>query len=194
MSFNPKTNYETVKCFSCGWHGDIFDAAAEIESLPKNGPEWVVETLPALAEKLGIPFSPGELSPGDKERLNLYRLAQDISDILAAQLTDQNEYLVERNWIQSDAIVGSINPNALISLLVAKGWDAGYINTCSFIRTRTMEFFGEDKVTFAIKNHRGKTLGFICRNSDQSGLPKYVNSPESSIYKKNQALLGMEIA
>ena len=51
MSFNPKTNYETVKCFSCGWHGDIFDAAAEIESLPKNGPEWVVETLPALAEK-----------------------------------------------------------------------------------------------------------------------------------------------
>ena len=194
MHFNPKTNYETVKCFSCGWHGDIFDAAAEIESLPKSGPEWVTETLPALAERLGIPYSPGELSPGDKERLNLYRLAQDISDILAVQLTDQNEYLLERNWIQSDAIVGSINPDALISLLVAKGWDAGYINTCSFIRTRTMEFFGEDKVTFAIKNHRGKTLGFICRNSDESGLPKYVNSPESSIYKKNQALLGMEIA
>ena len=50
MHFNPKTNYETVKCFSCGWHGDIFDAAAEIESLPKSGPEWVTETLPALAE------------------------------------------------------------------------------------------------------------------------------------------------
>ena len=67
---------------------------SEIESLPKNGPEWVVETfLPA--EKLGLLFS-RELSPADKERLNLYRLAQD-SDILAAQLTDQNEYLVERN-------------------------------------------------------------------------------------------------
>ena len=34
MNFNPKTNDETVKCFSCGWHGDIFAAAAVLEGLP----------------------------------------------------------------------------------------------------------------------------------------------------------------
>ena len=64
----------------------------------------------------------------------------------------------------------------------------------ALLELRTMEFFGEDKVTFAIKNHRGKLLVLFVETQDESGLPKYVNSPETSIYKKNQALLGMEVA
>ena len=196
MCLNPKTDNETVKCFSCGFHGDIFTCANELEGLPLNGPEWLTVTIPTLCDKLKINYSPGTLSVVDKERISLYKLAQDISDILASQKSKDNDYLVERNWIQSFLPLGTIDPDELIAKLVASGWDASFINTSSFIRTRYMSFFGKDKVTFAIKDHCKRTVGFICRNLNfqEEGIPKYVNTPETSIYKKNQSLMGIDVA
>ena len=48
MHFNPKSNDETVKCFACGWSGDIFAAASIIDNLPSSGPEWITQTIPKL--------------------------------------------------------------------------------------------------------------------------------------------------
>lgn len=196
MSLNPKTDNETVKCFSCGFHGDIFTSAEHFDQLPLNGPEWLTYTVPTLCEKLGINYSPGSLSEADKERIALYKLAQDISDILANQKNSDNDYLVERNWLQASIPLGTIDPDALIAKLVEKGWDSTFINSSCFIKTRYMSFFGNNKVTFAIKDHCKRTVGFICRNLKfkEEGLPKYVNTPETKIYKKNQALMGIDVA
>lgn len=196
MSLNPKTGSETVKCFSCGYHGDIFTVANHFDNLPTNGPEWLKITIPTLCEKLDINYSPGTLTALDKERIQLYKLAQDISDILASQKSKDNDYLLERNWIQPYVPLGTIDPDTLIALLVSRGWDAAFINSSSFIRTRYMSFFGEDKVTFAIKDHCKRTVGFICRNLNfqENGIPKYVNTPETAIYKKNQSLMGIDVA
>ena len=196
MHVNPKTGNETVKCFSCGYHGDIFTAAETFDSLPTNGHEWLTVTVPTLCDALNIEYSIGNLTQVDKERIALYKLAQDISDILASQKSKENPYLVERNWIQNLIPVGTIDPDELIARLVERGWDSAFINTSSFIKTRYMSFFGEDKVTFAIKDHCKRTVGFICRNLNfkEDNLPKYVNTPESSIYKKNQALMGIDVA
>ena len=196
MSLNPKTSNETVKCFSCGFHGDIFTVAEHFDGLPTNGPEWLTVTIPTLCERLDINYSPGTLSVVDKERIALYKLAQDISDVLASQRSKDNDYLVERNWIQGYLPVGTIDSDVLIAKLVQRGWDSAFINSSSFIKTRYVSYFAEDKVTFAIKDHCKRTVGFICRNLNyqESGLPKYVNTPETSIYKKNQALMGIDIA
>lgn len=196
MAVNPKTGGETVKCFSCGYHGDIFTVAEHFDNLPTNGPEWLKLTIPELCDKLEINYSPGTLTALDKERISLYKLAQDISDILASQKSKDNEYLLERNWIQPFLPLGTIDPDTLIAKLVSRGWDAAFINSSSFIRTRYMSFFGEDKITFAIKDHCKRTVGFICRNLNyqEDNIPKYVNTPETSIYKKNQALMGIDVA
>lgn len=196
MAINPKTGGETVKCFSCGYHGDIFTVAEHFDALPTNGPEWLKVSIPTLCEKLDINYSPGTLTAIDKERISLYKLAQDISDILASQKSKDNEYLLERNWIQPFLPLGTIDPDSLIAKLVSKGWDAAFINSSSFIKTRYMSFFGEDKITFAIKDHCKRTVGFICRNLNyqKDNIPKYVNTPETSIYKKNQALMGIDVA
>ena len=196
MSLNPKTDNETVKCFSCGFHGDIFTVAEHFDNLPTSGTEWLTVTIPSLCEELNIDYSPGALTQVDKERIALYKLAQDISDILASQKSKDNDYLVERNWIQNHLPVGTIDPDELIAKLVSQGWDSSFINTSSFIKTRYMSFFGKDKVTFAIKDHCKRTVGFICRNLnfEEQSIPKYVNSPESSIYKKNKTLMGIDVA
>lgn len=196
MHLNPKTNDETVKCFSCGFYGDIFVVANYFDNLPTSGPEWLTQTIPTLCEELGIPYSLGEISFKDRQRIKLYKLAQEISDILASQYSNEIDYIVERNWVQPFASIGTIDSNELIELLIRRGWDSEFINESNLIRTRFQSFFGNDKITFAIKDHCKRTVGFICRNINyqDTGTPKYVNTPETQIYKKNQALLGIDVA
>jgi len=196
MHINPKAGNEAVKCFGCGFHGDIFTVANHFDNLPTNGPEWLFVTLPQLAATLGIEYSPGTLTAEDRERINLYKIAQDISDILASLSLQDNEYIVERNWLQRSVPIGSIDQTVLINKLIERGWSAEYINSTNLIKTRYINYFGEDKVTFPIKDHVKRTLGFICRNigHEEKQLPKYINTPESLIYKKNQALMGLDVA
>ena len=198
MSLNPRTSNETVKCFSCEFHGDIFTCAAHFDNLPTNGSEWLTLTIPTLCDTLDISYSPGVLSSEDRERVKLYKLTQSISDILGNLKATDNEYLVERNWIQNFTTVGTLDKENLMSQLVARGWDSDYINGTNLISTRYVDFFGSDKVTFTIKDHCKRTVGFVCRNSnyelEENDAPKYVNSPESNIYKKNKALMGIDVA
>ena len=58
MHVNPKTSNETVKCFSCGFHGDIFTVANHFDNLPTNGAEWLKVTIPELCDTLNIDYSP----------------------------------------------------------------------------------------------------------------------------------------
>ena len=196
MGLNPRTNNETVKCFSCGFSGDIFTCAEYFDQLPLSGPEWLTITIPTLCDILDIPYSPGVLSEEDKERIKLFKLAQDISDVLAGLNPKDNDYMTERNWVQSLTPVGSLDKDVLIAQLIEKGWDSSYISSTNLISTRWVDYFANNKITFAIKDHCKRTVGFICRNQnfEQDNIPKYTNSPESAIYKKNKALMGIDIA
>jgi DNA primase catalytic core len=192
MAFNPKTNDETAHCFSCGATLDIFSAASQIESLPASGPGWIHDTIPALADLLKIPVQLGETSSADKQRHALYRLAQDIADILADTTANQN-YVDERGWRTDLLPIGSVDENDLMSTLIAKGWDSTELISSMMVRTQSHSFFGTDKVTFTIKDHRGRPIGFQSRNLNSSG-PKYINTFETAIYHKSSALLGLDIA
>ena len=197
MHLNPKAHNEAVKCFSCGYYGDIFTVANTLDQLPLNGPEWLTYTLPKLCEDLSINYSPGELTADQKLRLATFKLAQNISDILSSQYSKSIDYLVERNWIQPFSSVGQIDPDVLTQKLIRDyGWDSAFIANSGLVKTRYSSCFGNDKITFAIKDHAKRTIGFICRNINykEQNIPKYVNTQETSIYKKSQALLGIDVA
>lgn len=193
MNFNPKTNNETVKCFSCGWHGDIFAAASVLEGLPSSGAEWLRVTIPSLCKTLDIDVKLGEPSIADKEKAKLRKLLQDTKDILSINTT-VNEYLVERNW-QQDLMPGySIDEDVLISKLVEKGWSAEDIVASGAIKTRYMSLFSEQNITFVVDDMYGKPIGFVTRPVNPNGRAKYINSPDSSLYSKSEALLGIYVA
>tara|TARA_Y100001970_G_scaffold291695_2_gene429876 strand:- start:2539 stop:5058 length:2520 start_codon:yes stop_codon:yes gene_type:complete len=196
MYFNPKTNDETVKCFSCGWTGDIFACASKIENLPESGPEWLSETIPHLCEQLNIPVKLGEPSIEDKEKARLYKMLQDITDIGLSSEHSENvsEYIKERAWEQEHLNIISVNDDELIAKLVEKGWNANEINRSLLIRTKHSSFFGNNKITFVIKDHRGRPIGFVTRDIATNTTAKYINTPESSVYSKSKTLLGLDIA
>ena len=194
MHFNPKNNDETLKCFSCDWSGDIFAAAAHLENLPSSGPEWITKTIPKLCDDLDIQVKLGDPSPADKERMKQYKLCQDIYDILAAADDLNKDYLDQRNWIQTDILIGSISEEELKSQLLTLGWSDTDIIRSLLVKTRNFNFFGEDRVTFAVKDSLNRPIGFITRPIEPIAKMKYMNSPESSIYDKSKSLLGIEIA
>lgn len=190
MKYNPKTGNETVHCFGCGATHDIFSAAAVLEGLPANGPEWITNTLPALAEKLGVEVSYGEPSAFESERLKYFKLAADIASILAEN--PATEYVRKRGWSTDYLTVGTIELEALKQELFEQGWSYEDILSTKLVEYQYTTVFGADKVTFVIKDHRGRPCGFVSRNLN--GEPKYINSHESPIYNKSNTLLGIDTA
>ncbi len=194
MHFNPKSNDETVKCFSCGWSGDIFAAAAHLENLPSSGPEWVTETIPKLCEDLEIQVKLGQPTSMDKEKMKHYKLCQDIFDILSDSTEGAKEYVKRRNWIQEEVLIGSISEEKLKSNLFSMGWSEIDVLRSLLVSTRNFSFFNEDRITFAIKDHLNRPIGFITRPINPTNKAKYINSPESIVYDKSKTLLGIDTA
>lgn len=193
MSFNPKTGNTSVHCFGCGITHDIFSAVSHFENLPSVGSEWVTTTLPTLAERFGLQIKGGEISPGEKERSKLYKLMSDVANILAVSSSEPvQDYLQSRGWSDEKLIVGQINQSDLTTKLTELGWDLTSIYSHLLIGARN-PLFGDDRITFAIKDYRGRVIGFISRNLGTEGA-KYVNSPESLIYEKRKALFGLDTA
>ena len=198
MYFNHKNNNETVKCFSCGWSGDIFAAAEHIEGMPSSGPEWVATTIPHLAKMFDIPVNLGEPSVHDKERAGLLRLCQNIVDVGGSEKLDEDsdswKYIAKRGWNQEELQLISVDEDQLMSRLVELGWSASDLNKSLLIRTKYNSYFGEKKITFVIKDHRGRPIGFISRDITDTSAAKYVNTPENAIYEKSKVLLGLDTA
>lgn len=48
-----------------------------------------------------------------------------------------------------------------------------------------------DRVIFPIKDHKGRVVGFAGRTLDKDAQPKYINSPESVVFKKQHILYGL---
>lgn len=193
MAFNPKSNNTVVHCFGCGTTQDIFGAAAHFEDLPSTGSEWITQTLPCLAERFGLLIKLGEQSLADKERTKLYKLMSDIANILAGTKTKVLEdYLLKRSWSDEKLIIGNISQQDLITKLSVTGWEATTLYSTLLINAKN-PIFADDRITFVIKDYRGRPIGFVARNLSNEGA-KYVNSPESLIYEKSKVLLGLDSA
>lgn len=178
---------------NCNVSFDIFGCAEKIDGLPSSGPEWITETVPALCELLQIPLKLGEVSVADRERARLLKLTQDIADCLVENSPDEIAYVEARNWKQPYLAYGSVDETILINKVMEKGWSAEEINKSLIVKTKYVNYFGLDKITFVIKDHRGRAIGFVYKDlSKPDG--RYVNSADSQLYNKSRALLGIENA
>lgn len=181
-----------AKCFSHGCSADIFVAANHFENLAMTGPQWVTETIPHLCNLLEIPLSTGTPSPLDLEKTKFYKLANDITTVLE-QAGDESGYAAKRNWEQQDITLGSITEEKLMRGLGELGHDAKELAICPMIRTAAHSYFGKDKLTFVIRDERGRPIAFQYRNLSENG-PKYMNTPDTPIYQKGKVLMGLDTA
>ncbi|HYO83220.1 MAG TPA: DNA primase [Bryobacteraceae bacterium] len=201
-SFGVTPAYGIFKCFGCGAGGDVIKFIQEIEQLTF----W--EALKALAERNGIPLPQRrEHNDADTElRAALFEMYEAAARVYADNLfgnagSEVRDYLGGRGLTASvaqqfelgfsepswDALFRSIgrkytNAQVEASGLFGKREDGGFYD----------KFRG--RLMFPIHNESGKVIGFGGRALKADEEPKYLNSPETPIYKKSAVLYNLHRA
>ena len=181
-------------CFSSGKHGDIFRFVTETEGLP------FPEAVERLANEAGVAlpkFTP-EAAEQEQKRRDLYDVMELAAKFFEAQLqrpagTAARAYLAKRQFTdrtQAEFRMG-FAPDTRDSLLLhlrqagvtdRQMIDAGLVIEPDDNRGIYDRFRG--RVIIPIQDGQGRVVAFGGRVLDPEGKPKYLNSPETSLFKK----------
>ncbi|WP_306485829.1 DNA primase [Anaerococcus sp.] len=196
-SFTVDEKKQLFHCFGCGAGGDVVSFIMQKEGLSYP------ESLKFLADKAGISIDYTEDPGVNKKNKELFDINKDIMMFFYKNLlTDRKAQAYLKNRGLSSKIV-----NTFMLGYARDSWDDLY----SYIRSKNykeedLEEIGlikksakgnyydkyRDRIIFPIINHFGKVIGFGGR-AVSGQMPKYLNSPESSIFKKRYNLYGLNI-
>ncbi len=195
----------TWRCFGqCNEGGDIFNFV-----MKKEGWEFP-EALRYLADRAGVElrqFTPEEeVQREEHERLR--ELLEDSVAFFRHQLLKTEagatalRYLQDRGIMQETIELWGLGfaPNAwdlCINHLTERGYSLEDMIEAGMVTKRedgkTWDRF-RNRVTFAIRDERGRMSGFGARTLEGDGIPKYLNSPQSVLFDKSHILFGLDQA
>jgi DNA primase len=195
-SFHVEPERQIYHCFGCGEGGDLFGFRMRVESLE------FPEAIRVTAREVGIEIVESGGPSGQSSKLaraNEVALEYFRSALGQREGTAARRYL-ERRGIPRDLMerfeIGCAPPGwdglltrlekATLPLTLAE--QAGLV-----ARRQTGDGHYDrlrDRVIFPIRNASGRLIGFGGRALDPEA-PKYLNTPETPLYKKGQVLFGL---
>ena len=200
-SFNVNPNSQTFKCFGCGISGDIFSLIQELQSLSFPG------AVQYLADEVGIKLEIND-DPEYKKRQRLLMILRMTSEWYRhnyMKLPDDHPArlnLKDRDLLfysSKDDSVGFAPAGDLVRLLKEKNFtDNEIIEAGVAIRNEQTNIVRErfrNRLVWTIYNVQGHPIAFSARKIfDEDQGPKYINSPQTPLYNKSKALLGINSA
>ena len=203
-SFTVSPSKQIFHCFGCGIGGDVF--AFVERTTGESFPEVVQE----LGRRVGIEVSAGMgsgdpvVSPSKRlEEVNRAAALWFQHNLRDAQLGGRvREYLAERG-IESAMIdqfkigVAPADWDGLLKALTRQRFTPGELLGAGLLsaREKGTGYFDKfrSRVMFTITDLRKRIVGFGGRILGD-GLPKYLNSPDTALFKKGQTLFALEQA
>ena len=204
-SFMVNEEKQIFRCFGCGEGGDVFTF------LMKVGHFTFPQAVEELAKRYGVKVALRESSPAQKKEMAkreiLFQINQLASEYFHDVLTRKREgeegrkYLSQRGMSEEiikeyrlgysierwDGLVQHLREKK-VSLELA--WELGLI----FPKKKEGWYDAfRGRIIFPIFDVHHRVVGFGGRLIGE-GLPKYINSPESSIYHKGEILYGLQVA
>ncbi len=197
-SFNVSDDKGFYHCFGCGKNGDIFNYLMETENLS------FLEALKKLSDQAGIITSKQNYSI-DPKITNYFNLLKRVSE---SYINNLNSSLGEkaRNYLQTrgfnESIInnfslgysGNLKSNKyLVSTLLKEGFSINDFIEVGLVKKnneKNLVFFFQQRIMFPILNNSGKVIAFGGRILGD-GNPKYLNSPETSLFVKSKELFGI---
>ena len=190
---SPQKNI--AHCFSCGKWGGPLKFLMEMEKIDFR------EAISILAKEAGVELR----TDFQKERADagwdiyaLYRataawyheaLHKPENQKYLSYLTDRQ---ISRDTIEKFQLGCSTSPRDLYFFLKEKWFTPQFLlDSGIFLSESRDKFFS--RITFPIANSMGHVIAFTGRVLDDA-LPKYLNSPASSIFDKSSILYGMHLA
>ncbi|HYM10908.1 MAG TPA: DNA primase [Bryobacterales bacterium] len=204
-SFGVHPGLQIFKCFGCGKGGDVFNFLMEIEGMS------FFEALKTLAEQHGIPMPKrGPEAMADEEsklRAALYQMHEIAQRLFRAQLESPEgkaarEYLQKRGLPPEAAEEFGLGfapgGNRLARALEKEGFPPERLKASGLVIESEDRggFFDRfrNRLMFPITSERGQLIAFAGRALEAEQQPKYLNSPESPIYKKSHVLYNLHRA
>jgi len=202
-SFNVTPARGLWYCFgACGEGGDVIAFLQKIENLS------FTEAVQKLADRVGIqlrisddggPHLPAGL------RVRLIQAHKEAADFYAQQLVTPDaltarRFLAERGFDRSAAEEFGVGfaprgGRRLAAHLKSRGFDEQELITGGLLRRGGYDFFS-GRLLWPIRDAGKSVVGFGARRIfDDDRLPaKYINTPETPLYKKSQVLYGLDLA
>lgn len=197
-SFHCEDSKGRYYCFGCQASGDHFRFVTELEGVS------FAEAVEQLAVQAGLPMpvmDPRQ-QEREEERRTLYDVMEMAAEFFRSQLHEPagasaRAYLRERGLsgaVQQEFGIGFApeNRNALKQFLAAKGVEAVQMEACGLVVSGEGIAVSYDRfrnrIMFPIEDSRGRVIAFGGRAMDPEAKAKYLNSPETELFKKSNVL------
>ncbi len=188
-SFFVSPTKQIFKCFGCGVGGDAIKFVSLYENVS------YLEAARIIARKYGINLKLQESSVNSKVLNALSEVANFYHEKLRNS-QEALEYLKKRNTDSSSVkrfFLGySPNSSELFELLKDSGLLEEYEKTGNIVKIDENKYrdLFRGRLIFPIRNIKGHVVGFGGRSIDGRE-PKYINSPESEIFRKRREIFGI---
>ena len=199
-SFFVSPSKQIFKCFSTGKGGDAIEFLKEVESMT------YIEAIKYLGEKYGVEINEstsGYEQNNDKESL-LILLNKSKDFFLENLKTDEgknialtyfNHRKISTEMIKKFELGYSLDKwDSLYKFLIKNQFSDDNIIKAGLILENNNKKYDRfrNRVIFPIHNLSGKTIAFGARIlAEDKKQPKYINSPETSLYIKSNTLYGL---
>lgn len=209
-SFSVSEDKQIFHCFGCGAGGNVITFVMDIENV--SFPEAVSK----LGERIGIHIDIQNqsmdnrihrYSKKEENMLNAHQFVAEYYHHLLLNTEDGEKalnYLFKRGFTREDIEsngIGYALPNwdSVAVLLQRKGFSPDEMVECGLIIQRENDhtYFDRfrDRIMFPIRNEFGKVIGFSGRILEpKESEAKYLNSPESPIFRKSEVLFNLDKA
>src|SRR5271169_2601701 len=205
-SFHVRPNHGHFHCFGCGEGGDVYAFIQKIEHVS------FVEAVELLADRVGHtinytgPATSVQRDRGSRSRLiaaNAAAAAFYAAALQSKEAAPARQYLIDRNFdVEVARRFGcGFAPSGWDSLtkhLQRKGFEFKELEAAGLSREGRrgpMDRFHR-RLLWPIRTSAGEVIGFGARRlfDDDPMEAKYVNTPETLLYKKSSVMFGIDLA
>nr|WP_246253680.1 DNA primase [Isoptericola chiayiensis] len=210
-SFHVRPGVGRWHCFGCGEGGDVISFVQKIDGM------GFTDAVEYLADRAGVQLryedsrtgaaaqrGPRE-EPGRRQRLlEAHRVAAQFyaEQLFAPGAQAARAFLAERSFERADAETFGLGYaptgwDALLRHLQGRGFTQPELVASGLVSQGQRGIYDRfrGRLVWPIRDVTGAVIGFGARKlfDDDPG-PKYLNTPETSLYKKAQVLYGIDLA
>jgi DNA primase len=205
-SFKVNPRDKLYYCFGCEASGDVFRFVEEKEGLD------FASAVESLAERYGVELTRENEDPRAEERrrrkAQLWKLLEQTARYYERYLWESQKARRARDYLESRGLREDIlrrfgvgmAPSAWDNVLTGSqraGFKVDELLAAGLIQKGRQGGFYDrfrNRITFPIRDQRGRVLGFGARALSRDSKPKYLNSPEGELYRKSHTLYGIDRA
>ncbi|MGN8025687.1 DNA primase [Microbacterium sp. 22242] len=202
-SFHVRPQVGYYHCFGCGASGDVYSFLREMDHVS------FTEAVERLAGRVGytLHYEDGGPAPETSGRSRLYAANTAAAEffrsrLLSPEAESARAFLGQRGFDAGAAAHFGVGYaprgwDGMLKALSAQGFSRDELTAAGLVSTGQRGVYDRfrGRVVWPIRDVTGQTIGFGARKlyDDDQG-PKYLNTPETPIYKKAQVLYGLDLA